>query len=157
MRTHRYWILFSLLFMCSSSAQTSGGVCHLFKSNESVRGALVTFVLIGAFPHGFIATSPACPRSNRPINPLSLGQGTRARNFYRQVLFSPSKQSGIWEIQADVDLSPTGLVMKRVHAYRELPEEMAKPFLPKFSPSDEAVIQQAASDAARAADAARSR
>jgi hypothetical protein len=63
-------------------------------------------------------------------------------------------QSGVREIQATVDFSGSELFVKRVHAYRELSKELAKPFFPSRTPREQSELERAATRAAEAADAA---
>jgi len=148
-----WWLAIALAVAGSAHAKPQVDVCELIRSASPVEDVLVTFVVIGAFPHGQKATSVSCPKITTDVS-LALGSSARSRAFYIWLFATPMLQSGVREIQATVDFSGSKIIVKRVHAYRELSKELAKPFFPPRSPGEQSDLEKAASSAAEAADAA---
>lgn len=155
-RVRHWWLLLILAFPNLVSAGEPVDFCKLLQTQAPVKDALTTFVFINAHYHGKSATSVACPRQRSAVD-FSIGYGAKAQNFYTVVFRRPGKLTGLREIQATVYYSAEGILVKRIHAYRELTESEATPFSPKFSPDEEAVIRKALGDAASSADAAADR
>ena len=149
----RWWFAVILSCFGTAYAQPPADFCNLARSQAPVHNALATFVVIGAFPHGFIATASSCPKVSTRIR-FRLGHSSRARAFYRWAYWTPLVQSGVREIQATIDFTGSQLTVRRVHAYRELPKSSAKLFFPALSPRKEVELREAATSAAEAADAA---
>jgi hypothetical protein len=150
-----WWLALVLAGSGSVHAQPQADLCKLIQSRALVGDALVTFVVIGAFPHGFVATSPSCPKVKTSVS-FPLGKSARSRAFYQWAFFTPMLQSGVREIQATVGFSGSELIVRRVHTYRELPKELAGPLFTPLSPKEQADVERAATTAAEAADAAAS-
>lgn len=150
------WLMLLSAIPGTTLARGSIDFCTLSTLKEPVSNSLTTFTFIDAFPHGSSATSTECPRQRLSIE-FAIGNDARAKNFYTMVFRRPSKLSGLREIQAAVDYSPGGIVVKRIHQYRELTDEETEVFMPKFSPQEEEIIRKALGDAANAADSAANR
>ena len=128
-------------------------VCKIFLAPTAANNVLTTFVFINAHYHGQWATSDGCPEKRVAVT-FAIGKGRRTQSFLTSVFRRPAQLSGLREIQATVSYSENRLVVTRVHAYRELTEQEASPFQPRFSPREDAIIRKALDDAADAADKA---
>lgn len=134
-------------------AQQPVDFCRLVQKRVPAKTVLTTFVVIGAFPHGFSATSVNCPKTWSDFS-LALGDNPRSQAFESWLFYTPSKLSGIREVQVTADFTDRRLRVTRVHAYRELSDEEASLFRPKLSPQEEKELRKAAYEAAKAADEA---
>ena len=108
MNHFRYLLLLALLGSTpKAAAHTPMDVCGLLQAPQSVKGVLTTLSVVGDIHHGYHATSVACPKKHAKVT-FAIGQGTRARAFYRWAFATPLLQSGVREIQATVDYLGTG-------------------------------------------------
>ncbi len=143
------------LFFCPLIAYAGDPLCRLTTDAHDGGPQLATFVIVGTAHHGYSVISPKCPGTPTPsVSLLSLGRGSRAKAFRRNVSYGPS--SGFWKIQADVQLVGHVLELKRVHSYRELSKlETSTLETATFSRSEAASIEEAAEKAATDARKAR--